>query len=186
MKIIKKYKEFILENNGNYFNIQKLIDYLNENDLFKKTNKKPLKYCFFDLSQKIINDMPSMSYGQLKSKEKVITYTSDGKETENNGNIDDIIISGPSREKYILKKEKFFKLYNGKIGNVVIPEQSPRYVTKITKELMNKFNLGKTVKFVASWGEEMVLKEGDYLVKDGDKDYYRIAKLEFKKTYNIP
>jgi hypothetical protein len=40
MKIIKKYKEFILENNGNYFNIQKLIDYLNENNLFKKTNQK--------------------------------------------------------------------------------------------------------------------------------------------------
>ena len=32
----------------------------------------------------------------------------------------------------------------------------------------------------------MVLKPGDYLVKDGDAGYYRIAKVEYEQTYNPP
>ena len=181
---IKKFKEFILESNGNYSIIQELIDYLIDNNLFKQTTKKPLKYQFFDLSKNDINNMTAMSYGQLSTKQRVITYTSDGKETENDGNIGDFVMIGPSKEKYVLKQEKFPKLYQGKVGEVIIPEQNPRYVAKITKELLDKFNLGTTIKFIASWGEEMILKEGDYLVKVGDKDYYRIAKLEYEKTYN--
>jgi hypothetical protein len=32
----------------------------------------------------------------------------------------------------------------------------------------------------------MVLKPNDYLVKDGDQGYYRIAKVEYEQTYNQP
>jgi hypothetical protein len=184
MKILRNFNDFILESNGNYSNIQQLIDYLNDNGLFKHTTKKQLKYNFFDISDNNVDDMPPMSYGQLSSKQNVVTYTSDGEETKNQGNIGDFVMSGPSKEKYVIKQEKISKLYQGKIGEVLIPEQNPRYVAKITKELLSKFNLGSSIKFVASWGEEMILKEGDYLVKDGDKDYYRIAKLEYSKTYN--
>jgi hypothetical protein len=42
------------------------------------------------------------------------------------------------------------------------------------------------VTFTAPWGESMILKPGDYLVKDGDAGYYRIAKLEYDQTYNQP
>jgi hypothetical protein len=32
----------------------------------------------------------------------------------------------------------------------------------------------------------MVLKPGDYLVRDGDQGYYRIAQAEYGQTYNPP
>jgi hypothetical protein len=42
------------------------------------------------------------------------------------------------------------------------------------------------VTFKASWGEDMILKPGDYLVKEGEGAYYRIAKKEYEQTYNPP
>jgi hypothetical protein len=42
----------------------------------------------------------------------------------------------------------------------------------------------QTITFQAPWGEQMILKNGDYVVREADgKGYYRIAKAEFEKTY---
>ena len=41
------------------------------------------------------------------------------------------------------------------------------------------------VTFRAPWGEDMILKKGDYVVREKDgSGFYRIAKAEFEKTYN--
>ena len=59
----------------------------------------------------------------------------------------------------------------------IYPEQSPRQVA-----LYN----GEQTTFKAPWGEDMIIKSGDYLVKDpANAGYYRIAKVEFEKTYNV-
>ena len=45
-------------------------------------------------------------------------------------------------------------------------------------------SIDQPITFKAPWGEDMILKRGDYLVKDGDQGYYRIAQKEYDETYN--
>lgn len=141
---------------------------------FLPTTKKKLTY---QLSQDI-NNMPPMSYLVAPQQTSITTITSDGKETQNVAELNDIIISGPSREQYVIKANKFPKLYVGQIGGPIHPEQSPRNVAV--------YNGKETVNFIAPWGESMVLKPGDYLVKEAEGKYYRIAKKEYEMTYNPP
>jgi archaellum component FlaG (FlaF/FlaG flagellin family) len=122
--------------------------------------------------------MPAMTYTVATQEQPVVTVTSDGKETQNMAAVNDIIMSGPSQENYVVKAAKFPKLYQGAVGKTVIPEQSPRMVAL--------YRGPQAVTFTAPWGESMVLKPGDYLVKDGDAGYYRIARVEYDQTYNAP
>ena len=141
---------------------------------FKTTTKQPKKYKF--VADGVPGQMPPMSYTVSNKQQPVVTVTSDGKETQNVAEEHDIIMSGPSRENYVVKASKFPKLYTGGLGSTVVPEQGPRTVAEYT---------GNTpISFKAPWGEQMVLKPGDYLVKDGDAGYYRIAQAEYKQTYN--
>jgi uncharacterized protein (DUF2345 family) len=143
---------------------------------FLPTTKKPRQYRYSDIGQ--AEGMKPMSYTVAREPQRVVTMTSDGKETENTAAQGDVIISGPSGETYVIKAAKFAKLYQGSMGETVIPEQNPRMVAKYTGD--------QTVNFMAPWGESMVLKPGDYLVKDGDAGYYRIAQKEYQETYNEP
>lgn len=158
--------------------------YINESqNILSSLNYKPVKkkriiYLFYDLLKGSLDQMPKLSYGaNPEDGVKVTTVLPDGKETENTAMKDDIIMSGNSREKYVIKSAKFPKLYEGSIGGKVYPEQSDRMVA---------FYTGKdSISFTASWGEQMVLKKGDYVVREKDDGgYYRIAKAEFEKTYN--
>ena len=165
---------------------RKYIDIINENTVdinqiasqleFLPTHKQPNQYKYVEGGRP--GNMPAMSYTVAQDQMPVETITSDGKETQNVAEPNDIIMSGPSKENYVLKSNKFPKLYQGKIGGVVIPEQSPRLVAIYTGK--------QPVQFTAPWNESMVLKPGDYLVKDGDAGYYRIAKVEYEQTYNPP
>lgn len=78
----------------------------------------------------------------------------------------------------MVKPEKFAKFFQGQIGSPVVPDQTPRMVAQYTGK--------ETVQFTAPWGSQMVLKPGDYLVKDGDAGYYRITRAEYEQTYNPP
>ena len=85
-------------------------------------------------------------------------------------------MSGATGENYVVKAAKLPKLYTGSVGSDIYPEQSPRQVALYS---------GEPVTFKAPWGEDMIIKPGDYLVKDpANTGYYRIAKVEFEKTYN--
>jgi hypothetical protein len=146
---------------------------------FKPVTKKALPYKPHGqiADSSALEDMGPMSFATATSEMKVVTITTDGKETENTAVPGDIIMSGPSGEKYVVKAAKFEKLYAKQDDGTVIPEQSPRQVARYT---------GKDeVTFTAPWGEQMVLKPGDYLVKDGE-GYYRVAKKEYEVTYNLP
>jgi hypothetical protein len=143
---------------------------------FVPTSKKKLVYRFVATPE----NMPPMSYTVAEKSQPVVTVTADGKETPkpNVAEVNDIIMSGPSQEQYVIKSAKFPKLYTGQIGGPVTVEQSPRMVAVYTGP--------DTVMFKASFGADMVLKPNDYLVKEGDGKYYRIAKLEYEQTYNPP
>jgi hypothetical protein len=140
---------------------------------WKQTTKQPHRYEY----AQDVNNMSPMSYAVAKEQQTIVTHTADGKETQNVAAPDDVVMSGPSGEQYVVKAAKFPKLYAGKIGGVVTPEQSPRTEARVNM-------IDQPIMFKAPWGEDMVLKPGDYLVKDGDQGYYRIAQLEYDKTYN--
>jgi len=141
---------------------------------FQPTTKKKLTYQF----SQDVNNMSSMSYAVAQQQMPVTTVTSDGKETQNTADSGDIVMSGPSGEKYVIKSAKFPKLYSGQIGGPIHPEQSPRNV--------GIYYGSAPITFTAPWGESMVLKPGDYLVKEDEGKYYRIAKKEYEATYNPP
>jgi hypothetical protein len=107
----------------------------------------------------------------------ILTKTKDGVETINVAYATNVILCGPSREKYVLKNSKFEKLYEKDAKNPVwIPNQTPRNVAIYDDSL--------EVQFVAPWGELCILKPGDIVVEDGD-NYYRIARHEFFETYEF-
>jgi len=139
---------------------------------FKPVKKKATQYQFI----KDINSLEPFTYTINRGKPvQIDTITSDGKETTNVAQTGDIIFSGPSKEQYVLKPAKVQKMYEGKIGQNLIPEQTPRQVALYQ---------GEPISFMASWGEQMVIKPGDYLVKEQDgSGYYRIAQKEFEETY---
>lgn len=141
---------------------------------FKPVSKQKLIYKYVENGKP--GSMPPMTYTKSDIEQPVVTITTDGKETQNTAAVGDIIMSGATGENYVIKAAKFPKLYQGTIGNDVYPEQSQRQVALYT---------GDPVTFKAPWGEDMIIKPGDYLVKDpANTGYYRIAKVEFEKTYN--
>ncbi len=149
------------------------INVIAESMQFVRVSKKLLQYRFVQEQ----DDLVPLSYTVSNKQQSVVTYTTDGKETENVADVGDIIMSGISNERYVLRKDKFPKLYLGEIGSTVTNDQTPRAVARYTGEA--------PVSFLASWGEQMILKPNDYLVKEPDGTYYyRIAKAEFEQTYN--
>ena len=137
---------------------------------FLPTTKRAKEYAFASSTA----DMGPMSYAVAATEEEVVTVTASGVETRNTATAGDVIMSGPSGERYVVKATKFGGLYDGEVGDTVIPNQSPRMVKQYD---------GESVVFVAPWGERMLLQHGDYVVSDGPDAFYRIAEREFGETY---
>jgi hypothetical protein len=137
---------------------------------FRPTSKKKLMYQYVESTE----NMPAMSYAVVQKPMTVRTAIDN---TQSQAEPNDILMSGPSWENYVVKAAKFPKLYTGQIGGPVHPEQSPRNVA-----IYN----GNPTTFVASWGESMDLNPGDYLVKESEGKYYRVRKKEAELTYNPP
>jgi len=147
---------------------------------YQPTTKKSVKY---EQNEKVasasdLDRMKPNSFAEVDADGvKVRTVTSDGLETVNTANKGDVVMSGPSGEKYVVKGSKFGKLYTRNPDGTVIPEQSPRMVARYD---------GPESTIKAPWGEEMVVKPGDYIVKEADGKFYRIAKKEYEATYRQP
>ena len=151
---------------------------------FKDTTKKPIAYSKHANieSEDHLETMPPFTYAVNSVPSlKVDTITTSGKETSNVAYQNDIIVCGPSKEKYVLLPEKFEQFYtpvqSGPEG-MVIPTQIARKVAQYTGQ--------HEISFVAPWGEDTILMPEDYLVKDGKNDFYRIGKVEYEATYNPP
>ena len=145
---------------------------------FKTAEKKIMKYKLlnnndddFKKQSKTVkinmNDEPFVLTTILDNKEEVKRIVKRG----------DFIVTGLKGEQYAISPNTFFNLYNI-IGNNVISKPVKRTVAEVTSSIFKKANIS-SLKFTSSWGEEMILEPGDYLVKDNDS-YYRIEKDVFK------
>lgn len=152
---------------------------------FLPTHKRNLTYSPFTqpVTQQNINQMPALSFG--KSSEQFILKTEfddeDTPETTNLVKVDDFIVSGPSKEKYNVGPEaKLVKNYPVEAG------QGRRKPDITSARMVAQYTGTQPISFVASWGAQMILKPGDYLVKEDEGKYYRIKRKEYEMTYNPP
>lgn len=122
--------------------------------------------------------------------ELIKTITTDGLETQNTAKEGDYIVRNTTdaKEMYIIKKAKFEKRYEYK-GDIDETWKLYKAVGKIkgiriNDEFLKSFDLEDEFYFMAPWGEEMVVKKGDFLVSPLDYlEVYRIAEKEFFETY---
>ena len=124
---------------------------------------------------------------KAKLGEKIYTFTADGLETKNTVDSEGYIVQNKTtaKEEYFVTKEKFAERYEqknpseGKEWKTYLPI-GKIFVIELSEQMIEE----TSGSFIAPWGEEMVLKVGDYLVCPPDfSEIYRIAKSEFAQTY---
>ena len=143
------------------------------NIYFKNKNKKTYK--------KILKPT---SVRKPNGKEIIITNIDGIKETQNIALEDHhVIIKGEAGEEYAIPIETFQDRYNTTDITLsynycpVFPKPVPTYGFEYK---------GKKISFKASWGEDMICEDGDFLLspkKDEYGDIYRIEKNIFFNTY---
>lgn len=114
---------------------------------------------------------------------KLVTRIDGQDEVVNTVRRGDVVITGPKSEQYAVDAKKFPDLYDLHEG-IAIPRPNARTVARVTQSAWN-FAFGNNVphiNFQTSWGEDMILKQGDYLVKDG-RNFYRVAASAYNTTY---
>lgn len=118
------------------------------------------------------DSMQPLTYTVLRRKERIMT---DLDKTSKEGMPGDMLISGPKGEVYVVDSSQFSNKYDGEIGGDIRPKGDIRYAAL--------YGGPEEINFKASWGEYMVLKPGDQLMRDGDKGFYRIDGAVFSETY---
>lgn len=66
------------------------------------------------------------------------------------------------------------------LAPLVVEEEGIRHYGEINMDRRGFFGF---LKFIASWNEPMLLKDGDMIVTSDGKEVYRIARKEFGETY---
>lgn len=117
--------------------------------------------------------------------EVVITETRDGVETRNTAKAGDYVLRNGTvaAEQYILSGKKLATRYL-----LLEPAAGGGWAKyKATGECSAVRYDGQDASFVAAWGEEMVLKHGDFLCipLPAADEVYRIAAAEFGETYRL-
>lgn len=117
--------------------------------------------------------------------ERIDTITSDGKETTNVAKEGDRVVRNPTqaREQYIISTAKIQSRYEQQ-GDISL---GGWLQYKAKGECQGIPYQGEAMEFVASWGENMVLKPGDMIVTPlpQKNEVYRIARVEFNDTYRL-
>ncbi len=108
----------------------------------------------------------------VEEPKEVITMIDDKQETKNTAKPGDYIITGSKGEQYVLSSDKFKSRYDIVDGKAK---------TKPVKILAKEWNIDN-LEFVASWGEKMIIENGDFLVNNNG-EFYRIEKGAFHNTY---
>lgn len=126
---------------------------------------------------------------KAKEGERIQTITADGLETENKAGSDDYIVQNltEASESYLISKEKLAERYafvEAKDAECSLYKPIGSILAiQLTEELIQAYDLSSEFNFVASWGEDMVAKSGDFLVLTDQHEIYRIAQKEFFETY---
>ncbi len=112
--------------------------------------------------------------------ETIVTVIDGEIETINAAQDDDVVVKNPGGEEYIIARTKFEKRYDG---------------APLTHDYQNYLATGTTYaiewehgrgQFEASWGETMIINNGDMLcspTREPDGDLYRIEAMAFAETY---
>ncbi|MEM9889132.1 MAG: hypothetical protein AAF849_24880 [Bacteroidota bacterium] len=124
--------------------------------------------------------------------EKIDTYTNDGMESTNTVQEPSYVIRNQTdaQEEYVVAVAKFEARY---IRLRTISKEWAEYrstgeirALELTTTLMKQLHLSTPFYFTADWGEEMIAREGDFLVcPKNQQEIYRIARKEFFETYKI-
>lgn len=118
-----------------------------------------------------------------KDGEEIVTVIDGEKETSNKAKSGDVVVKGPEGEEYILSNVKFEARYHQ--DDKKLTSEYQKFKTK-GFILSYKYE-GKSFKFMASWDEEMLVNDGDYLATPSLSfpvdEVYRIEKKVFAKTY---
>jgi hypothetical protein len=122
--------------------------------------------------------------------EVIQTITDDGLETTNTVESDAFVVQNltQSQEQYVLETAKFEQKYRFlDAKDEVWAEYAPLgeiHALELTDAVLEALNLPDECQFMASWGEPMMAKKGDFLVMPVDsEEVYRIARKEFFETY---
>ena len=118
---------------------------------------------------------------KLETPLKVVTYTKDGKETENTGQPGDYLVTNPGGEQYVVPKERFL----GRYAKLETFDDTVNQLWKANGEIKAIVYQGEDFKFIAPWGEEMICKNNDILATTDGTEVYRIGTPEFLQTYRI-
>lgn len=121
---------------------------------------------------------------EAKIGEVIKTYTKDGLETTNTVVEPSYIVKNTTdaKEEYAVTKSKFEKRYK-----FIKKENKEWSVFQPIGEIKAiKVKNDDTFFIIAPWGEEMIVKKGDFLVSPLDySEVYRIANKEFFETYRL-
>jgi hypothetical protein len=146
-------------------------------------NKRTLRFAFYD------GDLVRYRGGARRGAEQdagmwgvvtrrtVVKTILDGVETSNVAEPGDFILRGPVGEKYVVRFERMPELYERSPDDpliMLVRAGAPRRVAQYT---------GPDGSFEPSWGGRMVLKRGDFVVREARDKYYRIEKGVFNDTY---
>ena len=125
--------------------------------------------------------------------EKIETFTSTGKETENFAEPGDYVVKSKTKagEQYIIRQAKFGDRYAfaSKVDDVW-NEYTPRgeiLAILVDSELLERLERDSTFTIMPNWNKPQIVNEGDYLVTPlpAMQEIYRISRPEFEETYKL-
>ncbi len=90
----------------------------------------------------------------------------------------DFVLSGSKGENYVVRFEKMAQLYERAADDAKV-------MVVIPQTRMAACYMGDDGVFEPTWGGQMVLKKGDYVIREGANKYYRIGQGVFKETYEF-
>jgi uncharacterized protein (UPF0297 family) len=179
---------------------QKIQQYLDETFYPQSVKQDMLITRFADVIEKdgaLYQKIKGVYATVANGGERIISVTSDGKETAAVASKGDFIVTNDtsSQEKYIVPAEKFNDRYVHSKDNYYIPNDKARvFALQVTQDVIYQYHLqelerliinpGQPVFIEAPWSESQTLRLNDYLVCPNKKnEVYRIAQLEFNETY---
>lgn len=123
--------------------------------------------------------------------EVVVSVTSDGKETENVANADQMLVENETaaKEHYLVDKDKFEQRYawtkDVRTGWASYQPKGEVHALDIDEDVLKKLGVGSLFYIVAPWHSDQLCRLGDKFVAPvpGFDEIYRIAALEFSETY---
>lgn len=120
----------------------------------------------------------------------VYTKTSDGVETKNIAQIEDMLVQNQtsSEEEYLVKPETFklkYEMVDSLGGGWACYKPKGFMIAyEITEEDLQSFGVVERIEFATPWKDTMFVRKGDFLVTPEKRnEIYRVARKEFLETY---